>query len=494
MTAAAGPAPPSARPLLIAYGSFAGFVALVGVAFAAIPVAAIALVGLAMGAVALAIAFAQPRWVLVAAVFVLTTYVIDNGREAFALPLRNEMPLLLVLFFAIGRALSRSDRLELPIGHILLFVALGAAMAISMSGALDGDVASARLIDYFKNAFLVVLMLTLFDRPVWLRRALWAFTLAAAIYAAAAVAQQLLGLHANDLSGFLRIKPDRGLLRSGGPYDPNVFGQLLLVGSLISLYLGIASRGLGRVFWFGASAVSAAGLFYTYSRAALLVLVVCLLVVSRLRRVPAWVPVVVAAAVVVVGAAAVPASAKEYFGALKEPLTVGFARAGDESLTVRFGQQLASAKMFSDHPFFGVGPDNYPVRYGEYSPEIGLDESEEAASHNLYLQYFAETGLFGATALLLLLGLAVAGAYRARRVMHGRDALVAEGLLVGLVALLLNSLFLHETGQSRHLWIVIGLGLVAGRLAVAERGEAVPEGRAAGGRVGRPATAPQPVS
>ena len=491
MIAAAGRVPASARPLLVAYGSFAGFVVLVGVALAAAPFAAVALVMLALGAVALAIAFAQPRWVLVASVFLLTTYAIDNGREAFALPLRNELPLLLVLFFALGRALSRTDRLELSIGYVLLFVALGAVMAISMSGALDGDVASARLVDYFKNAFLVVLMLSLFDRPVWLRRALWAFTLAAAAYAAAAVAQQVLGLHANEFSGFLRIKVDRGLLRSGGPHDPNVFGQLLLVASLVSLYLGIASRGLVRVVGLGASAVCAAGLFYTYSRGALLVLAVCLLVVSRLRRVPGWVPVAVAAVVVVVGTALVPASAKEYFGALKEPLTVGFARSGDESLTVRFGQQLASAKMFNDHPFFGVGPDNYAVRYGEYSPEIGLDVSEEAASHNLYLQYFAETGLFGATALLLLLGLAVAGAWRARRVLPGPDALVAEGLLVGLVALLLNSLFLHESGFSRHLWIVIGLGLVAGRLAGAEQRDAVAVGRE---RVVRPATAPQPVT
>ena len=494
MTAAAGRASALPRALIATWISLAAFVALTGAALATAPVAAVGLIALAAAGATLAIAFSQPRWLLVAAVFLLTTYAIDNGREAFGLPLRNELPLLLVLFVVLARALSRRDRLELPLGYVLLFIGLGGVMAVSMNAAADGTLASARLVDYFKNVLLVVLMLSLLDRPVWFRRAVWAFTLAAAVYAVLAVAQQVLGLHANEFSGFLRIKEDRGLLRSGGPHDPNVFGQLLLVCSLVALYLGLASRGLSRYVAFAAAAACAAGLFYTYSRAALIVLAVCLIVVSRLRRVSVWVPVAVTAGVLVVGAAVVPSSAKEYFGALKEPFTVGIARSGDESLTVRFGQQIASAKMFNDHPFFGVGPDNYAIRYGEYAPEIGLDESEEAAAHNLYLQYFAETGLFGATALLVLLGLAVAGTWRARRTLAPPDGLIAEGLFVGLLALILNSLFLHESGFSRHLWILIGLGLLAGRLAGAAQRDAVAAPARARPAVVHAVPAPRPVS
>jgi O-antigen ligase len=122
-------------------------------------------------------------------------------------------------------------------------------------------------------------------------------------------------------------------------------------------------------------------------------------------------------------------------------------------------------QMFSNHPVFGVGTGNYPVRYLDYSQQIGLDpRAEKRHPHNLYLEALAETGLVGAAAMFILLWLAIRGAWRARSVLPAADALLAEAVFVGLLVFLANGLFLHASAYSRYIWIAIALALVADRL------------------------------
>jgi hypothetical protein len=124
--------------------------------------------------------------------------------------------------------------------------------------------------------------------------------------------------------------------------------------------------------------------------------------------------------------------------------------------------------MFRDYPILGVGPGDYPLHYLEYSQEIGLDPRlAPRDAHSLYLEALAETGIIGASAFLVVLWLALRGAWRARLRLAGRDALLAEGIFVALVSYLVAGLFLHAA-YPRYLWIVVGFGFVAGNLA---RGE-----------------------
>jgi O-antigen ligase len=121
--------------------------------------------------------------------------------------------------------------------------------------------------------------------------------------------------------------------------------------------------------------------------------------------------------------------------------------------------------MFRDYPILGVGPGNYPLHYLDYSEQIGLDPRlAPRDAHSLYLGTLAETGIVGASALLLVLWLALRGAWRARLRLGGDDALMAEGVFVALMSFLVAGLFLHAA-YPRYLWMMVGFGLVAGQLA-----------------------------
>jgi O-antigen ligase len=121
--------------------------------------------------------------------------------------------------------------------------------------------------------------------------------------------------------------------------------------------------------------------------------------------------------------------------------------------------------MFRDHPILGVGTGNYPLHYLDYSQQIGLDQRvQQRQPHSLYLEALAETGIIGATALLVVLWLALRGAWRARQRLADRDGVLAEGVFVALLSFLVAALFLHST-YPRYLWIFAGLAFVAGQLA-----------------------------
>ncbi|MCC6178050.1 MAG: O-antigen ligase family protein [Chloroflexi bacterium] len=70
----------------------------------------------------------------------------------------------------------------------------------------------------------------------------------------------------------------------------------------------------------------------------------------------------------------------------------------------RMAHWQAGWEMFLDHPFFGVGPGNYPALYEDYYIAPWQDALGHA--HNYYLNMAAETGVPGLLALLLVLLLA----------------------------------------------------------------------------------------
>jgi len=65
----------------------------------------------------------------------------------------------------------------------------------------------------------------------------------------------------------------------------------------------------------------------------------------------------------------------------------------------------AAWAMFTDYPVLGVGPDNFHVRFGDYS---GVPESKLGThAHSMYLEALADTGVVGFAALAGLVGVAV---------------------------------------------------------------------------------------
>ncbi len=433
---------------------------------------AIVFAAAAAGASALVIvAFSEPRWVLLAHLFLVLTYAPIILSSNFGVPVTLQSLVFLLLIGVIVRAAVGAERPPLTREVAGLVVLLG-AMLVSLAFAQDRVRGVSRVSDFVSVALMAFLILTLVDDVRWLRRSMWAFTGGIGFLGALAVLQQLTHTYSFDYFGFATIaEGDRDLARSAGPTDPNFFAQLLLVSAVFAVYLGFASRRLPvRALAAGIAVTSAAAMLFTYSRGALLATAAVLVVAAILRKVRASILLGVGAAVLATAVIVLPTDAKQRFLDIVSPGSSGIAHSSDSSVANRFAENLAAIHMLRDYPLIGVGPGNYSARYKEYSQQIGLDTRAEErpgveqAAHSLYLEALSELGVLGAGVFFAIIVLAFLGALRARSQLSGGDRLMAEGLFVGLAGYFTSSLFLHAA-YLHFLWIVLALGLAAGRIA-----------------------------
>jgi hypothetical protein len=129
----------------------------------------------------------------------------------------------------------------------------------------------------------------------------------------------------------------------------------------------------------------------------------------------------------------------------------------------------AAARMSLAHPWLGVGPDNYRLRYGSY---LGLAESDTRIhSNNMYLEVLTGSGLLGAVAVSLLIWRICALAARIfRRIspsavggdaMSSDASMLSAGVVAAVAAIGLHGLvdsFLSFTAT--YVLIAIALGLM----------------------------------
>jgi O-antigen ligase len=121
----------------------------------------------------------------------------------------------------------------------------------------------------------------------------------------------------------------------------------------------------------------------------------------------------------------------------------------------RADQLIAWQTVFGEHPWLGVGPDQF--RYSIPRLVLGGKAQE---MHNTYLAVLAEAGLAGGVMIFVLLAdaLARAAAFlrRAVRRRGPEELALARALLVSYVCLLLYGTVNHGLRQ-RYLWLVIAL-------------------------------------
>lgn len=127
----------------------------------------------------------------------------------------------------------------------------------------------------------------------------------------------------------------------------------------------------------------------------------------------------------------------------------------------------AAARVFLDHPVFGVGAGHfqpfYSVDYQRKAAGPAPGEPTPLYAHSLYLQLGAELGVLGLAAFLAIFVHQLRELARARRRwMDARPDLadVATALALGIVGYLSASLFLH-LGFQRYLWLLVGLASAA---------------------------------
>ena len=123
--------------------------------------------------------------------------------------------------------------------------------------------------------------------------------------------------------------------------------------------------------------------------------------------------------------------------------------------------------MASAEPVLGVGSGNFPVTSVHFLLRPGVIQRDDfiigkpRVAHNIFLGVLAELGavglaLFGAI-MVACIGCAVAAARRFARARDGPMELLARASLVGLIGLLVASVFLsNQYGQQ--LWLLLGLG------------------------------------
>ncbi len=230
-------------------------------------------------------------------------------------------------------------------------------------------------------------------------------------------------------------------------YDPSIYGRFLVVAIVASLV--IVLFGKGPLAWIAAATATATmvGLVPSFSQSSFVALgaasVAGLIVLWRRRAVA---PLVIAAAALVVVSFGVPQLRHRILG------HAGLSRAtGGRSKLVSNGIDL-----FFDHPLVGVGTGGFAAAY---SAETGKS-TKLAASHDAPITVVAETGLPGLAFLCWLLVVLFTVPFRRTRgdSPTGR-ARLAFGL--GLVAIVVHSLFYNALFEDPLLWGLIGLSAVA---------------------------------
>jgi O-antigen ligase len=131
----------------------------------------------------------------------------------------------------------------------------------------------------------------------------------------------------------------------------------------------------------------------------------------------------------------------------------------------RLSENISSWNMFKDHPFLGVGLNNFKYNYQSYSRHLGLDpRREERSPHSLYLEFASELGLVGLTWLVALQVVTFRGLYQARRdfiAAHKQEyADIALALGLGILSFLITGIFLHVS-HARHFWLLYAIALAA---------------------------------
>jgi putative inorganic carbon (HCO3(-)) transporter len=384
-------------------------------------------------------------------------------------------PLLLA---ALGAAAvqSMATRRVPHMGSPLIVSSLAVlgALAISLLHVQDLSSAGTELLKWIEFG----LLLAYVSGAVGIRESRW---LVAALLAGGA-AEGLLGIY----QFLLQVGPPGFVLlgrymRAYGTFaQPNPYGGYL--GMLIPLACAVVvtrwrrhdtgariSFWGNRLLWWLALAAfmtMAAGLMMSWSRGALLGVVVgmTLMALALARRTWPWL-LALALLVLVTAPAWQPLVPGDYLSRLDDTTAylgqdLGLVVIDDANFAVieRLAHWQAAWRMFSLSPWTGVGVGQYATVY----PTVALARWQDPLghAHNYYLHVLAESGLLGLAAYLWLVIAALVTSWKRARHAEGWPRTVALGALGMLGHLLTHSLVDNLYVQDLYLLVAIILGML----------------------------------
>ncbi len=464
------PLPRSRNWLQVLYGSVGLAVGIIsGMLVIGVP-DALKLFVIVVGVFAFAVSLARVDWGLLVLVFITYTRFSDVAVQFHGAPSVAKSFILLLILAVLARWIVYGERPDGWQKPVLLLAGFGLARVASMLYAVDSDVAWDASLNFFKDALIVLIIGVLLKRSTQLRHVIWALLIAGIFLGSLSVYQYLTGSFESNFWGFsqaprMHIVGESSSNRISGPFgSPNVYAQIMLV--LVPLALdrlwnehnrwakilagyGLIVVALTVIFTFSRSGFVAlmvvVGVLVLYYRPKLSALLSMLLILLFLLQ---FLP-------------------PEYTERIQTLTLIrpgsSYNPIGEVSYRGRASEFLVGWMMFRDHPLLGVGVENYPILYQDYSRRVGLDpRTEQRSPHNLYVEVLAEQGLLGFFFFSLILWVAFRDIIKARRALLNRDHTSLIGMVtafgISLFGFLVASLFIHSS-YSRFLWLLIGIAL-----------------------------------
>ncbi len=354
---------------------------------------------------------------------------------------------LAVLAWLVSKAATRCG---LPTTTATLPLAawfLAGVLSISHSVSLLASVSGLRKVFKVAALFFVVVDVARTRRRVWLL--LSAVLFGASLTAVDGLLQLLFG--ADPLYGNLPGNAPGGFPRLTGPYHhANDFGLYAVTALPLCIAVALTTtRAGGRRWAWGAAGLLGVAMLLTWSRVAMLAVVVALLTFAMIRG--AWKTLTACAALGALALLALPAplqawavSQGSWFDALVQPQ--------------RPQIWQAAINMIKAHPIVGVGVNTFVLNYERY--KLPIDDIHAAYAHNHYLHMAAEMGLIGLAAFAWLI-------VRVARVWRGLLGqpdpwirTVAAGVGCSVVGFLVTGLLessLYSSRTNLNFWLCLGL-------------------------------------
>jgi len=376
--------------------------------------------------------------------------------------------LVVAILLRWGMSNERPTRsLMLP---TILAVAYGLVGFASLLYAPVKDAVTESLSNYVKDALIALVVVALLKKPQQFRHVIYTLLIIGVFIGSISLHQSLTNNFNNSYGGFataefMNIVGETNDYRLSGPVgDPNFFAQVMLVLAILGAERLLHDRSLfWKVIAGWAAAVSTLTVVFTYSRGATIALVISLIIFFWVHGLkPAQLIVVLTLGVAMMLFA--PPAYYERILTIQDILPNaerGVNIHEDRAVQGRASENLTAWRMVTENPLLGVGLNNFPYLYQEYTKTLGLAPSATRRSpHNLYLEVAAETGLLGLTIFLLLVGFAIRSILYARRkfIQAGMIdyAHLATGFLIALTGYLMSAVFVHAA-YPRYFYLLIGI-------------------------------------
>jgi O-antigen ligase len=375
--------------------------------------------------------------------------------------------LLIAIFIRWAISNDRPRGLLLP---ILMVAAYGLVGFSSLLYAPYKDLVLLSLSNYVKDALIAVVVVALLRRPEQFRHVLYTLLVIGIFIGSFSVHQYLTRNFGNDYGGFavaryMNIVGGTNDYRLTGPVgDPNFFAQVMVVLALIGVERLVHDRSMWVKILAGlCAAISALTVVFTFSRGAIVAMALSLAIFFWIYRLkPMQTAVVLILGMVLL--LFIPSTFFDRILTIKDVLPSSNGEINvrqDPAIQGRASENLTAWAMFTQHPLTGVGLNNFPSLYQDYTKSIGLAPSASQRSpHNLYLEVAAETGIIGLTVFLIMVGLAFRSILSARKkfMEAGLEdyAHMVTGFAIAFGGYMLAALFVHAA-YPRYFYLLLGI-------------------------------------